>query len=103
MREMNTVINIGLPDISDEVLEHLAEECEAQITHFIRSKISEKSIETLVVSCSLNLNDGQLDIEVDVDISQSYSTGLDLDDIIQEASDCGIDWLEKQLVEMKNR
>ena len=100
---MNPVINIGLPDIADDVLEHLAEECESQIINFIRSKISEKSIETLVVSCSLTLDDGQLDIETDIDINQSYSTGHDLDDIIQEANACGIDWLEKQLTEMKNR
>ncbi|TFG33672.1 hypothetical protein EU527_07235 [Candidatus Thorarchaeota archaeon] len=100
---MNTIIDIGLPDISEEVIELLAEECEAQIINFIRETISEKSIETLFVSCSLNLIDGQLDIEIDIDISQSYDTGHNLDDLLQKASDCGVDWLEKQLMEMKNK
>ena len=103
MREMNTIIDIGLPDISEEIIEHLAEECEAQVINFIRTKISEKSIEALIVSCSFNLAGEQLDIEIDVDISQSYDTGQDLDHIIQEASDCGVSWLEKQLMEMKNK
>ena len=103
MSEMNTIIDIGLPDISETTIEHLAEECEAQVIDFIRGKVSEKSIETLLVSCSLNLVNDQLDIEIDIDISQRYDTGHNLDDILREANDCGVVWLEKQLMEMKNK
>lgn len=103
MSEMNTIIDIGLPDISGDVMEYLAEECETQVINFIRREISEKSIESLIVSCSLNLIDGQLDIEIEIDISQRYDTSSDLDDILQEASDCGVDWLKKQLMEMKKK
>ena len=103
MRKMNTIIDIGLPDISEEIIEQLAEECEAHVIEFIRDKISDKSIESLFVSCSFNLINGQLDVEVDIDISQSYDTGHNLDDILEEASAHGIDWLEKQLMEMKNK
>jgi len=99
--EMNKTIDIGLPNISEEVIEHLAEECEAHVINYILSKISEKSIETLLVSCSLSLVGGQLDIEIDIDISQNYDTGHDLDELLQEASDCGVEWLENQLMEMK--
>ena len=100
---MNTIIDIGLPDISEEVIGQLAEDCEDHVLEFIRSKISEKSMETLLISCSLNLIDSQLDVEIDIDISQNYDTGHDLDDILKEASDYGVNWLETQLMEMKNR
>jgi len=103
VREMNTIIDIGLPDISEEAIEQLAEDCEAHVVEFIQSQISEKSIESLFISCSLDLVNGQLDVEIDIDISQSYDTGHNLDYIIQQASDYGVDWLEKRLMEMKNR
>ena len=103
MREMSIVLDIGLPDISEEIIEQLAEECEVQVTDFIKSKVPEKSIEALFVTCSLNLLDGQLDVNLDIDISQAFDTGHDLDDLLQEAIDCGVEWLEKKLMEMKGK
>jgi len=101
--EMSVFIDIGLPDISEDIIEQLAEECEVQVTDFIKRKIPEKSVDTLFVICSLNLLDGQLDVNLDIDISQAYDTGHDLDDLLQEAIDCGVEWLEKKLMEMKGK
>jgi hypothetical protein len=101
--EMSVIIDIGLPDISEDIIEQLAEECEVQVTEFIRSKVPEKSIDTLFVTCSLTLLDGQLDVNIDIDISQAFDTGQDLDDLLQEAIDCGVEWLEKKLMEMKGK
>jgi hypothetical protein len=101
--EMSVFIDIGLPDISEDIIEQLAEECEVQVTDFIKRKIPEKSVDTLFVTCSLNLLDGQLDVNLDIDISQAYDTGHDLDDLLQEAIDCGVEWLEKKLMEMKGK
>lgn len=103
MSEMSAIINIGLPDISEDIIEQLAEECEVQVTEFIKSKVPEKSVDTLFVTCSLNLLDGQLDVNIDIDISQAFDTGQDLDDLLQEAIDCGVEWLEKKLMEMKGK
>ena len=100
---MSVVIDIGLPDISEDIIEQLAEECEVQVTDFIKSKIPEKSVDALFVTCSLNLLDGQLDVNIDIDISQAFDTGLDLDDILQEAIYSGAKWLEKKLMEMKGK
>ena len=100
---MSIILDIGLPDISDDVIEQLAEECEVQVTDFIKSKVPEKSIDSLFITCSLNLLDGQLDVNLDIDISQAYDTGHDLDDLLQEAISCGVEWLEKQLMEMKGK
>ncbi|MGY5880693.1 MAG: DUF3194 domain-containing protein [Candidatus Thorarchaeota archaeon] len=100
---MSVVIDIGLPDISEDIIEQLAEECEVQVTDFIKSKIPEKSVDALFVTCSLNLLDGQLDVNIDIDISQAFDTGHDLDDLLQEAMDCGVEWLEKKLMEMKGK
>jgi len=101
--EMSAIIDIGLPDISEDIIEQLAEECEVQVTDFIKRKIPEKSVDTLFVTCSLNLLEGQLDVNLDIDISQAYDTGHDLDDLLQEAIDCGVEWLEKKLMEMKEK
>jgi hypothetical protein len=101
VREMNPTLNIGLPALSEEVIEQLAEECEAQVTKFILSKIPEKSIDTLFVSCTLELEDNQLDLDVQLEISQLFDTGHSLDDLLQEATDYGVQWLENQLTEMK--
>jgi len=101
--EMSVFIDIGLPDISEDIIEQLAEECEVRVTDFIKRKIPEKSVDTLFVTCSLNLLDGQLDVNLDIDISQAYDTGHDLDDLLQEAIDCGVEWLEKKLMEMKGK
>jgi hypothetical protein len=100
---MTIVLDIGLPDISEEIIEQLAEECEVQVTDFIKRTVPEKSIEALFITCSLNLLDGQLDVNLDIDISQAFDTGHDLDTLLQEAIDCGVEWLEKQLMEMKER
>ena len=103
MREMSTIIDIGLPDISEDVIEQLAEDCEVQVTDFIKNLIPEKSIDALFISCSLNLLDGQLDVNIDIDISQAFDTGHDLDNLLQEAMECGVKWLEDKLMEMKKK
>ncbi len=103
MREMSTIIDIGLPDISEDIIEQLAEECEIQVSDFIKNKIPEKSLDVLFITCSLNLQNGQLDVNLDIDISQAFDTGYDLDDLLQEAVDCGVEWLEKKLMEMKGK
>ncbi|MGY5872834.1 MAG: hypothetical protein RTV72_11355 [Candidatus Thorarchaeota archaeon] len=98
---MSVIIDIGLPDISEDVIEQLAEECELQVTEFIKSKMPEKSIDALFITCSLSLVDGQLDVNLDIDISQAFDTGHDLDDLLREAMECGVKWLEDKLMEMK--
>lgn len=103
MREMNTVIDIGLPDISEDVIEQLAEDCESQVTDFIKNHVPAKSIETLFITCSLSLSDGQLDVDIDIDISQKFDTGHDLDNLLHDAIDCGEKWLEDKLKEMKSK
>ena len=84
-------------------MEQLTEECEAQISRYVLKKIPEKSIDTLFVSCALELMDGQLDLDVQLEISQVFDTGQSLDDLLQEATDFGVEWLEKQLTEMKKK
>ncbi len=103
MREMSTIIDIGLPDISEDIIEQLAEECEVQVSDFIKNKVPEKSLDVLFITCSLNLQNGQLDVNLDIDISQAFDTGHVLDDLLQEAMDCGVEWLEKKLMEMKGK
>lgn len=103
MREMNPVLSIGLPELSEEVLEKLTEDCEAQISGFIVKKIPEKSIERMFVSCTLELDNGQLDLDVQIELSQVFDTGHSLDDLLQEATDFGVEWLENQLAEMKDK
>ncbi len=103
MRDMTNIIDIGLPDISEETIEELAEECELQITRYLLERVPEKSIEDLFISCTLSLLDGQLDVDISIEISQGFDTGQSLDDLIQEAIDWGAEWLEKQLMEMKSK
>ncbi len=103
MREMSIIIDIGLPDISEDIIEQLAEECEVKVSDFIKNKVPEKSLDVLFITCSLNLLDGQLDVNLDIDISQAFDTGHDLDTLLQEAVDCGVEWLEKKLMEMKGK
>jgi hypothetical protein len=103
VRIMSPILSIGLPDISEEVIERLAEECEAKISKFILKKIPDKSIDTLFVSCTLELVDNQLDLEVELEIDQLFDTGHSLDDLLQEATGIGVDWVEKQLAEMKKK
>ena len=101
MRMMNPTLSIGLPELSEEVIEKLAEECEEQVSQFILKKIPEKSIDTLFVSCTLELEDSQLDLDVQIELSQLFDTGHSLDDLLQEATGFGVEWIEKQLTEMK--
>ena len=103
MREMSPVLSIGLPELSEEVMEQLTEDCEAQISGYIVKKIPDKSIESMFVSCTLELDNGQLDLDVQIELSQVFDTGHSLDDILQEATDFGVEWLEKQLAEMKDQ
>jgi len=103
VREMSTIIDIGLPDISEDIIEELAEECEVQVSDFIKNKVPEKSLDILFITCSLNLLDGQLDVNLDINISQAFDTGHDLDDLLMEAVDCGVEWLETKLMEMKGK
>lgn len=103
MREMCPILSIGLPEISEEVIEKLTEDCEAQISGFIVKKIPEKSIESMFVSCTLEFENGQLDLDVQIELSQVFDTGHSLDDLLQEATDFGVEWLENQLTEMKDQ
>jgi GGDEF domain-containing protein len=96
-------MRIGLPEISEEVIEQLAERCEEQVSKFILKEIPEKSIDTMFVSCTLELVDSQLDLDVQLEISQLYDTGHSLDDLLQEATDFGVEWLETQLTEMNKK
>ena len=80
-----------------------SEDCEAQISGFIVKKIPEKSIERMFVSCTLELDNGQLDLDVQIELSQVFDTGHSLDDLLQEATDFGVEWLENQLAEMKDK
>ncbi len=100
---MNPVLSIGLPTLSAEVIEKLTEDCEAQISGFIVKKIPEKSIESMFVSCTLELENGQLDLDVQIELGQVFDTGHPLDDLLQEATDFGVEWLENQLTEMKDQ
>jgi hypothetical protein len=103
VRNMTNIIDIGLPDISEETIEKLAEEYELQITGFLLERLPEKSIEDLFISCSLSLLEGQLDVDIEIDIGQGFDTGHSLDDLIQDAIEWGTKWLERQLMEMKNK
>jgi hypothetical protein len=101
VKEMTNITDLGLPDISDETLERLAEECEKQVTDFLLKRVPGKSIEDLSISCSLNLFNGQLDVDIEIDVSQGFVTGVPLDDLAKAATDWGANWLEKQLMELK--
>ena len=103
MRKMSPTLSIGLPELSEEAIEKLAEECEAEVSKFILKKIPEKSIDTMFVSCSLELVDKQLDLDVQLEIRQLFDTGHSLDDLLQEATDFGVEWFENQLTEMKKK
>ncbi|MHA1944398.1 MAG: DUF3194 domain-containing protein [Candidatus Thorarchaeota archaeon] len=100
---MSPILSIGLPEISEEVIEKLTEDCEAQISGFIVKKISGKSIESMFVSCTLEYENDQLDLDVQIEINQVFDTGHSLDDLLQEATDFGVEWLENQLTEMRDK
>ena len=100
MRQMTPVVEIGLPELDEEQLDSLAENCEEEISKFILSKIPAKSVEDLTIVCILETTT-QLDISVEIDIVQQYDTGQDLDELVEKASQFGYDWLEEQLQELK--
>ncbi|MFW9846460.1 MAG: DUF3194 domain-containing protein [Candidatus Thorarchaeota archaeon] len=91
---------IGLPSLTEEQIESLAEECETSITNFILKKIPKKSISEISVSCVLEL-DTELSVDIQLVIEQSYDTGHNLDELLQIATQYGADWLEQKLKEMK--
>ena len=100
---MTPTVEIGLPDLTDEKLEDLAERCEDFITQHIFRIVPEKSIENLFVSCALALDDGQLDVDIQIDADQIYDTNHSLDDLLDEAGEKGMEWLEQQLMELKEK
>ncbi len=93
-------VEIGLPDLSEDDIESLAEQCQAEITKFILNKVPKKSIEEMFVSCAIELGN-ELQLDVHLDLVQSYDTGLELDGLLKEATDHGTDWLERRLRELK--
>ena len=98
---MNPEIDaIGIPDLSEEELEQLAEECENEVSTFVFEKVPPKSIEELSVSCVLELSD-KLDVEIQIDLDQKYDTGYSLDELVNEATLHGIKWLDQKLMELK--
>ncbi|MHA2462644.1 MAG: DUF3194 domain-containing protein [Candidatus Thorarchaeota archaeon] len=99
---MSPVFEIGLPDLSEEDIETLAEECEVEITNFIFDLVPAKSVEELNVSCSLNLAD-ILDLEVEINLTQGYDSGHSLDSVIEKATEHAVKWFETRILEMKGR
>ena len=100
MREMTPVVEIGLPELDEEQVSLFAEECEQEITKYVLNTISAKSIENLSVVCIIETSD-QLDAFIEIDIAQQYDTGHNLDNLIEEASQHGYDWLEERLRVLK--
>ncbi len=96
MRKMTPVVEIGLPELDEEQVSLLAEECEQEITKHVLNIISAKSIENLSVVCIIEISD-QLDASLEIDIAQQYDTGHNLDNLIEEATQHGYDWLEERL------
>lgn len=100
MRSMTPIIEIGLPDLDLDKIEQLAEECEQETSNYILNNIPAKSIDALVVSCSFDMGE-QLDVEIVIEIDLKYDTGINPDEVIENASEFGTNWLQKRLMEMK--
>lgn len=101
MREMSREpVDIGLPDLNEDDIEGLAEECEAEISMYILREVPKKSIEEMSVNCTIELG-SELELDVQLDLVQGYDTGLDLDKLLQDATAHAADWLEKRLRELK--
>jgi len=98
---MTPVVEIGLPELDEEQVNSLVEECEQEISNFILSKIPAKSVEDLTVVCIFELSD-QLDVFIEIDVTQKYDTGDNLEELIEKATQHGYEWLEKQLGELDN-
>ena len=101
MKQMNPVIEIGLPKLQDQDLEDLVEACEQEVSEFILKILPPKSVEELSVSCIIDLNE-LLNVDFEIAISQLYDTGHVLDDVILQSVDHGTKWLENRLTEMKS-
>ncbi|MFW9908713.1 MAG: DUF3194 domain-containing protein [Candidatus Thorarchaeota archaeon] len=99
---MSPVVEIGLPQLDEEKVGQLAENCEQEISNYILSVVPSKSIEEMSISCVLEIADEQLNVNIDVDIIQKYDTGQDLEEIIENASEHGAKWLEGKLLELKS-
>ena len=93
-------VDIGLPDLNEEDIEGLAEECEAEISTYVLRVVPRKSIEELSINCTIELGN-QLELDVQMDLVQGYDTGLNLDKLLQDASAYAAEWLEKRLRELK--
>ncbi len=100
MSKMNPVVEVGLPVLDEEIIDTLAEECEQEVTRFILDEIPAKSIETLLITCTLEF-DKELHLTIEIDVDQKYETGQDLDVITTRASEHVSEWLEKRLREMQ--
>ncbi|TXT53957.1 MAG: hypothetical protein BAJATHORv1_100042 [Candidatus Thorarchaeota archaeon] len=98
---MSPLLEIGLPDLSPDELEKLAEKCEEEVSQYITERVPQKSIEQLVVTCLLELSDDRLDVIINIDIIQKYESGHDLDSISDDAIEHAIEWVEDRLREMK--
>ncbi len=103
MRKMSPVLTIGLPELTESDMEHLAEECEEEVSRFVLKSVPRKSISELSVICVLDVSsDGsQLDIDVQLNLVQEYETGHSLETLTEEATRHAASWLEKKLMEMK--
>ncbi len=102
MRAMSPVFEIGLPDLSEEDIETLVEECEVEITNFIFNLVPAKSVEEFNVSCSLHLED-KLDLDVEINLAQGYNSGHSLDSVIEKATEHAVKWLESRILELKGK
>ncbi|MFW9803057.1 MAG: DUF3194 domain-containing protein [Candidatus Thorarchaeota archaeon] len=89
-----------MPSLDDQQIESLAEQCEDEITKFILGKIPKKSVAEISVSCILEF-DEELDVDIQINLEQSYDTGNQLDEILDDATRYGTEWLEKRLKELK--
>ncbi|MCF2137416.1 MAG: DUF3194 domain-containing protein [Candidatus Thorarchaeota archaeon] len=99
---MSGVIDIGLPSLSAEDIEALAEECELEVTRYIFQFVPEKSISELSVVCTLDFGT-TLTFDLELDVSQKYDTGSSLDEILEQAAAHAQEWLESRLKEMKSQ
>ncbi|MHA1906198.1 MAG: DUF3194 domain-containing protein [Candidatus Thorarchaeota archaeon] len=97
---MKPVVEIGLPELDEEQLDLLAENCEQEITNFILKTIPAKSVEDLTIVCEFEITT-QLDTSIEIDLAQQYDTGHDLDELVEKATQFGYEWLEGQLRELK--
>ncbi len=101
MKDMTSPMDIGLPHLSEEDIENLAEACEEQVTEYILKTLPVKSIEELSVVCTLEF-DKVLEVSIDVEVIQKYETEHDLEQITEDAVEYCSAWLEDKLAEMKS-